>query len=258
MDEIKSVGIGASVALLTALIVNMTLTPALLYSQGQNLVDWQLGLERWVRRQRDRAAAVCGAARRGGAYAPAGGGGEPPLAARVEEGVRTKSSDERSDDGGPLPLPPHVVGGFTSAAAPATSVDLDLAELEGMYKSWWFKLATFLLEPKKGLAVVCVIVALCIPACCFALSEEISISFDLMVPNGHPAYQTYVKRRRCCCMAAATTTAPAVLPLPPSLAVRPTPLLLLLLNVYSPTHLSGTTFSATTSAPGPRTRTTWS
>jgi hypothetical protein len=50
---------------------------------------------------------------------------------------------------------------------------------EALESSLWFKLASELLKPKKGAAVLLVVCALAAPVCAYCLRVNTSISFDM-------------------------------------------------------------------------------
>ena len=61
----------------------------------------------------------------------------------------------------------------------------------GMRDSCWYKMTWQLLAPRKGLAVLVLVLALCTPICIQCLNQKISISFTLTVPYNSDTYTTF-------------------------------------------------------------------
>ena len=69
--------------------------------------------------------------------------------------------------------------------------DDDFAHDQKLSESVWYKLAWFLLSPRKGLAVLVATCALAAPVCSYCLSVETTISFDMSVPSDSDAFSTF-------------------------------------------------------------------
>lgn len=66
----------------------------------------------------------------------------------------------------------------------------DEEDLE-MRHSCWYKLTNVLLDPKKGIAILLAITALCTPICMRCFDQKISISFELTVPSTAHTYDVF-------------------------------------------------------------------
>lgn len=216
---LQSVGIGASTALLMALSVNLTLTPAVLYSIGPQLMACQ----DWLNRMTNRALvnigcrtsaddlhdqAVFGVAAgngtaNGSAINSGGGGGGGDGDGLNASLLDTQSSQQPSE-------PRDNIGVIKSSHANGNGADLADSKLlhdgidyfmpldadaagedVGMRDSCWYKMTWQLLSPWKGLAVLVVVLALCTPVCIQCFNQDISISFELTVPYDSDTYHTF-------------------------------------------------------------------
>ena len=56
-----------------------------------------------------------------------------------------------------------------------------------MYKSGWYKVCRFLLQPKYGVPVFLAAVGLMMPVCIRFMDLTTSVGFDLLLPSGSPS-----------------------------------------------------------------------
>ena len=163
LDLLKSVGVGAAVTILSALVVNLVLVPALLYTP--------LGL--WI--------IVA----------------KPPRDGRFEEqqqsaqpaGLSFEASDEyhlADDDAGN--------GGEESLLSPhrrQRSGRFGHEHQLDMPRTLWFRLSKQLLHPYRGIILLLLACQLLLPIAQHAGQIKSSISFDLMLPAKSPSLQTF-------------------------------------------------------------------
>ena len=155
MEMLHSVGIGASVAIVCCLGVNLTLVPTLVYAMGEGLLE--VG-------ERERVVCCLG-----------------------EEGEREATAGEKEDGDAatePLltdyskPSPPPSPSSPSPPPPPADPTE------HLMYKSLWYKSGRLLVQPKYGLPVLLLVVGLMTPIARHFPEMETSIGFDLLLPVG--------------------------------------------------------------------------
>jgi len=192
MAMLQSVGIGASVTLFFALSVNLTLTPALLFTVGERLIKGQERLERCWRRLTCRAKTHSESSLE--AAAAAGPLSSPLMDSDAFEDEETETSPASGSNNRHLQLSKASADfsfsddGHGDLKSGADEFSRDLA----MSKSVWYKLAWFLLNPwRGGICVLAATCALAAPVCMHALSVDMSISFDMSVPSGSKTYETF-------------------------------------------------------------------
>jgi uncharacterized membrane protein YdfJ with MMPL/SSD domain len=234
MDMLRSVGIGASVTLFFALSVNLTLTPAVLYSCGDRLVALQGSIARGAARlcncrdhEQDEDVRlgltgttdnpISGASILSESLLDNDSEGRTPASGKTPGGYErvprdgsigskhdgAQGADDDDERESPqesgmtsslnsLNFSTHVdsVASNFSDASLSQSPDRSSGDI-AMSKSIWYDLAWQLLNPLRGGIILLVVLALAVPICRWCLSVDISISFDMSVPEGSDAYNAF-------------------------------------------------------------------
>ena len=196
MMMLKSVGVGASVSIITALTVNLTLTPALLYTKlGRSLLKPSRLLAKMCCAEPGTARGIGSILAKQERLAKDGG------YEFLDEGDDDDGGE--GDDGLGRPL----LNGRTEqehsmvdkAEARGTEVAVDEKKGERyrmlddklMYNSIWYKMGTILLDKKKGLVILLAVVCLMLPVSIHFPRLETSVGFDLLLPSESPSEQTF-------------------------------------------------------------------
>ncbi|GMH47169.1 hypothetical protein TrVE_jg3060 [Triparma verrucosa] len=158
MDMLRSVGVGATVSILVALGVNLTLTPAILYT----------GLGEKLLRPGRGCAKVCCA--------------EEGTTRGVGTMVKREIEKEKNEGD------ERLLSGFE----PQSSIDrYNRIDSELMYKSFWYRMARVLLQPKYGVPILLACVGLMMPVCVHFVDLKTSIGFDLLLPSASESIETF-------------------------------------------------------------------
>ena len=225
MEMLKSVGIGASVSILMALTVNLTLTPALLYTPlGEKMLApnkycaraccARPGTSRGVHSDMVekilQGGEVLSSSSSSSIYGPDAGNNSSIIA----KGIRLSSGKERAsasnaglseallsdvDVNGSNNVLLNPAGGsegtFSIVDDQVRNQQLtalyDKLDEAAMYRSVWYKMGLQLLVPLRGVVVLLCVVALMTPIMVHFVNIQTSIAFDLMLPTDAPSLKTY-------------------------------------------------------------------
>jgi predicted RND superfamily exporter protein len=153
LQMLKSVGVGAAIAIGCSLLVNLTVVPALLHT---SLGDWIV--------QKSHTSPVPLISSRDLGLEQTGDGNDLILSSNAER--HDNNNDENVLDQHELVLLP----------TPKTS---------------WFQLSHYLLHPYKSVIIFLLICQLIAPVARHASQIKTSISFDLMLPSESPSLQAF-------------------------------------------------------------------
>jgi len=167
VSMLQSVGIGASVAIIAALAVNLSLTPAILHTT-------RLG-DRLLHPNKYFAALCCN---------------EPGNAGRVTFKPKNTGNDEFGETPYGLLQPDGNEGEETLEDQLIGGAD-DFIDTDAMKASVWYKMGKFLLDRKKGGIIFIVILAFLIPVIIYFPETKNSISFQLIMPDSSPSLEVF-------------------------------------------------------------------
>ena len=79
-----------------------------------------------------------------------------------------------------------------SGFEPQSSIDrYNRIDSELMYKSFWYRMARVLLQPKYGVPILLACVGLMMPVCVHFVDLKTSIGFDLLLPSASESIETF-------------------------------------------------------------------
>ena len=219
LDMLRSVGIGASMSLFFCLFVNLSLTPAILYSIGNELMAAQDQISKAMAAFMLICCKSCVDVDESQKTTTAKNLTESLLEDNEEvvgqvEGAYTRVPEEEgngvenseSAEKNPIEDDDDRIFALDANARESSRFQLSTKSsfsdyhlsLErtdeddvSMSNSFFFRLACHLLQPKRGLFVLLLVIALAAPVCRFCLSVDISISFDFSVPDQSKTYDTF-------------------------------------------------------------------
>mmetsp|Transcript_12845 Transcript_12845/g.19486 ORF Transcript_12845/g.19486 Transcript_12845/m.19486 type:complete len:989 (+) Transcript_12845:37-3003(+) len=187
MDLIRTVGYGATIAILSCLMVNLSLTPALMFITGGY----------FLKPGKTMSMLCCNEVGNPGRYRmryPPGSDDDDEneqatdeAGAAASEEVEGANADENAGALTESLLPKEKA----KAAAVHYDVDVDTPEdIEDMRDSIWYKSGRFLIGPKGVYALVglCLIMS---PVCYFWIETGKSLAFDLFLPKQSDAGDTF-------------------------------------------------------------------
>lgn len=171
---LKSIGLGASVAIISALLVNLSLTPAILFTTYVG--------DRLLHPNKYFAMLCCN---------------DPGSAGRGN--IKQKNTDDEGLNEAPYDLMMSDEGGDLlehELETPLDEIVVDVGEevdTEDMKASIWYKMGKSLLNPKKGAICIVIILSFLIPIISFFPETIHSIGFDLIIPDDSAAYDTFLE-----------------------------------------------------------------
>uniref|UniRef100_A0A7S2K5X9 Membrane transport protein MMPL domain-containing protein n=2 Tax=Leptocylindrus danicus TaxID=163516 RepID=A0A7S2K5X9_9STRA len=184
MDLIRTVGYGATIAIMSCLMVNLSLTPAVMFITG----------EYFLKPGKTMSMLCCNQVGNPGRYRmrfpPASEDDDnDEQAADEAAGEEVEDLNENSGALTESLLPKEKA----KAVAAAVHYDLDVdtpEDIEDMRNSIWYKSGRFLIGPKGIYALIglCLIMA---PVCYFWIETGKSLAFDLFLPKQSDAGDTF-------------------------------------------------------------------
>lgn len=166
LSMLKSVGIGAAVTILSSLLVNLVVVPALLYTH----------IGYWTILNRPQQTAI--PEHRGQNEVA----GYRSRAVSYSEDAGSHSDNHHNDN-------PMIADAAVDLAERRHS-QLEMSS-PSLPKSLWFRMSKYLLHPYQGAIILLILFQLILPITQRASSIHTSISFDLLLPAKSPSLQTY-------------------------------------------------------------------
>ena len=167
MDLIRTIGYGASISIFCCLMVNLSLTPAVMFITG----------DKFLKPGKKLSMLCCNEVGNPGRYRMRHRAGEEEEAAAPEAAVEDAA---------------NLDGSLTESLLPAQSKakdvvhydpDVDTPEdIEDMRNSVWYKSGSFLVSP-KGIYALIALVVIMAPVCWFWPETGQSMAFDLFLPK---------------------------------------------------------------------------
>jgi len=196
----QCVGIATSVGILSAVVVNLSLTPAILHSRlgevfmkGSNSCLGSLCCQKYSNSGQDvvdplssRKTVNCeywyGDTSGSSSFDSSGDDNDSytlvyPL---IKNASNIRNNSSNNDD--------SIEDGLPAVCCVELPECVDIAEMK---QSFWYSLGAFLLQPKKGMFLLMCILGIALPIASYFPEASNSIAFELLLPTSSPSMKTF-------------------------------------------------------------------